>query len=185
MFRVYLGLGFDHILDPNAYDHILFVVTLCAIYAASHWLRVLILVTAFTIGHSITLALSTLHVVNISPDLIETLIPITITLTALYNFYKIEGDERRLGLHYFLAAFFGLIHGLGFSNFLKALLGKEENILTPLLAFNLGVEFGQIVIVLITIGIAYILIHFLKLPHKYWVWIISTLSILISINLML
>ncbi|HMQ08051.1 MAG TPA: HupE/UreJ family protein [Saprospiraceae bacterium] len=185
MFRTYLGLGFDHILDPNGYDHILFVVTLCAIYAASNWLRVLILVTAFTIGHSVTLALSTLDIVRISPDWVETLIPITIILTALYNFYKIEDDGSRLGWHYFLAAFFGLIHGLGFSNFLKALLGKEENILTPLLAFNLGVEIGQIVIVIVTVGFAYVLVKYLQFPRKYWVWIISGLSILISLHLLI
>jgi hypothetical protein len=184
MFSTYLELGFDHILDFAAYDHILFVVTLCAIYAASHWKRVLILVTAFTLGHSVTLALSTLNILSINPDLVEILIPVTIILTAIYNFYKIEADDNNIKLHYFLAAFFGLIHGLGFSNFLKAILGREDSIFVPLLSFNLGVEFGQIVIVMMTVLLAYILINMLKLKQKYWTASISILSILVSCYLL-
>ena len=184
MFGTYLDLGFDHILDLNAYDHILFVVTLCAIYAASHWKRVLILVTAFTVGHSVTLALSTLKILSIDARLVEILIPITIILTAVYNLYKLQADDEKIHWHYILAAFFGLIHGLGFSNFLKAILGREESIFMPLLSFNLGVELGQIVIVAITVLLSYIFIKLLRLPRKIWTIVISVLSVIVSIYLL-
>lgn len=184
MFTTYLELGYDHILNLKAYDHILFVITLCAIYAASHWKRVLILVTAFTLGHSVTLALSTLNILSINPTLVEILIPITIILTAIYNIIKLEADDNELKWHYGLAAFFGLIHGLGFSNYLKAILGREESIFVPLLSFNLGVELGQIVIVLITVLTASIFIRFFQLKQKYWTMSISIISILVSLYLL-
>lgn len=184
MFSTYLQLGFDHILDLNAYDHILFVMTLTAIYAASQWKNVLILVTAFTIGHTVTLALSTLGIVTINSDLVEFLIPLTIILTAIYNIFKIRAENQKIVMHYLLAAFFGLIHGLGFSNYLKALLGGEDSIVTPLLAFNLGVEGGQIVIVMITVIASIVAIKLLGLKQKYWVWGISIISILVSIYLL-
>lgn len=180
MFTTYLELGYDHILDLDAYDHILFVITLCAIYAASHWKRVLILVTAFTLGHSVTLALSTLNILTINPTLVEVLIPVTIILTAIYNVTTVKKNLYNMTWHYALAAFFGLIHGLGFSNYLKAILGREESIFVPLLSFNLGVEVGQIVIVLITIAVAHLFMDFLKLKQKYWTIIISLISILVS-----
>ncbi len=184
MFSTYLQLGFDHILDLKAYDHILFVLTLCAIYAASQWKNVLILVTAFTIGHTVTLALSTLGIVSINGELVEFLIPLTIILTAIYNFFKVRAENQKIVMHYLLAAFFGLIHGLGFSNYLKALLGGEDSIVTPLLAFNLGVEGGQIVIVMLTVITSIIAIRLLGIKQKYWVWGISILSIVVSTYLL-
>lgn len=183
MFSTFLELGFDHILDINAYDHVLFVMTLCAIYAASQWKKVLILVTAFTIGHSITLALSTLKLVSISPDLVEFLIPLTIIITSLYNIYKVKAGDEKVVWHYGLAAFFGLIHGLGFSNYLKAILGKEDDLVVPLLSFNLGVELGQIIVVAMTILVSYVLVNVYKLPQKYWVWMVSVIAILVSLYL--
>ena len=157
MIGAYTELGFDHILDPQGYDHILFVVALCAIYLIQDWKKVLILVTAFTIGHSLTLALSSLKIVNISASLVEKLIPITIILTCIYNIWKARTNlpskqstvrEEKVMANYVLALGFGLIHGLGFSNFFKAMLGRDESIVMPLLSFNIGVELGQIVIVL-------------------------------------
>src|SRR3954468_23770496 len=151
-FRLYFDLGRDHILDyKNGYDHILFVIALCALYLLRDWRRVLILVTAFTIGHSITLALSTLRIINVPVDLIEFLIPVTIFITAGSNIFKNEENlsDRALQINYFYAAFFGLIHGLGFSNYLRSILGRDKSIISQLLAFNLGLEFGQIIIVVI------------------------------------
>ena len=185
MFKTYLELGFDHILDLNAYDHILFVMTLCVIYAVAQWKQILILVTAFTIGHSVTLALSTLGLVNIPGRLIEYLIPVTIILTAVYNIFKVRADNNKITLHYNLAAFFGLIHGLGFSNYLKALLGTEEDLVIPLLAFNVGVELGQLIIVAITIAVTMLLVKILNLKQKYWVWAVSTVAILVSVKLII
>lgn len=168
MFKTYLELGFDHILDLNAYDHILFVVVLCAVYSYKDWKKILILVTAFTIGHSITLALSALNIVVFPSDIIEFLIPLTILLTAIFNVTRNHSQEQLVRFNYFMALFFGWIHGLGFSNFFKALLGKEENITGPLFAFNIGVELGQIIIVMLTVGFGYILIRFFKASQRDW-----------------
>lgn len=147
-FSVYFSLGRDHIADINGIDHILFIVALCVRYQFSDWKKLLILITAFTIGHSITLALSVFNFVSISTEWIEFLIPITIILTAFSNFFVKKFQFReKFPLIYYLALFFGLIHGLGFSNYLKSLLGQSNNIVTELLAFNIGLEIGQLLIV--------------------------------------
>ena len=166
---LYIRLGFDHILDPNGYDHILFVVALCSIYNWKEWKKVVILVTAFTIGHSLTLALSSLRIVNISSALIETLIPITILITCLYNILKVYKGfkNEKVNINYILALFFGLIHGLGFSNFLKPMFNKDESIIGPLLSFNIGVELGQLVIVLGVLLLSLLWSNVLKIQLKY------------------
>lgn len=147
-FSVYFSLGRDHIADINGIDHILFIVALCVRYQFSDWKKLLILITAFTIGHSITLVLSVFNFVSISTEWIEFLIPITIILTAFSNFFVKKFQFReKFPLIYYLALFFGLIHGLGFSNYLKSLLGQSNNIVTELLAFNIGLEIGQLLIV--------------------------------------
>jgi len=176
-FSLYFGLGKDHILDyANGYDHILFVVALCALYISRDWKRVLILVTAFTIGHSITLALSTLKIVNVNPELIEFLIPLTIFITAVSNLFKDENSigNKPMQMNYFYAAFFGLIHGLGFSNYLRSILGKDKGIITQLLAFNLGLEVGQIIIVVLFMSICFILVDLFGLNRRDWKMVISS-----------
>ena len=128
-FQLYFDLGKDHILDyANGYDHILFVVALCALYISRDWKKILILVTAFTIGHSITLALSTLKIVSVKAELIEFLIPLTIFITAVSNLFKNENNisDGPMQMNYIFATFFGLIHGLGFSNYLKSLSGERS-----------------------------------------------------------
>lgn len=186
-FQLYFILGKDHILDyANGYDHILFVVALCAMYLLRDWKKILILVTAFTIGHSITLALSTLHIVSVKPDLIEFLIPLTIFITAFSNIFRQEENQSTLSLqlNYGYALFFGLIHGLGFSNYLKTLLGKDESIVTQLLAFNLGLEFGQIIIVAIFLTIAFILVDLFGRSRRDWKLILSSAIAGIALVLM-
>ncbi|QMW01980.1 HupE/UreJ family protein [Spirosoma foliorum] len=181
-FLIYLRLGFDHITDPGGYDHILFVIALCAVYTVQQWKQVLILVTAFTIGHSITLALATLQLIHYKTDLIELLIPITILITAITNFFFREPKSKsRLSTaqqpnrywRYGLALSFGLIHGMGFSNYLRSLLGNEADIVTPLLAFNLGLEIGQLVIVSLVLGLAYILINIIRTSQLRWTLVVS------------
>ena len=142
-FLIYLQLGYQHITDINGYDHILFVIALCAIYKISDWKKILFLVTAFTIGHSITLALAALELIEYSTDLIEFLIPVTIILTCFANFFhqsteSVLNPEKFSRTRYLFAMMFGLIHGMGFSNYLKSLLGKDESIILQLLAFNLA-----------------------------------------------
>lgn len=186
-FQLYFTLGKDHILDyANGYDHILFVVALCAMYLLKDWKKILILVTAFTIGHSITLALSTLNIVSVKPALIEFLIPLTIFITAFSNIFRQEENQSTLSLqlNYGYALFFGLIHGLGFSNYLKTLLGTDESIVTQLLAFNLGLEFGQIIIVAIFLIIAFILVDLFGRSRRDWKIILSSAIAGIALVLM-
>jgi len=176
-FSLYFGLGKDHILDyVNGYDHILFVLALCAVYLVRDWKKILILVTAFTIGHSVTLALATLQLISVKTELIEFLIPLTIFTTAVSNLFRKEEvvERRNVQVNYLFALFFGLIHGMGFSNYLRAILGKSHSILSPLLAFNLGLEFGQIIVVLIFLIISYILVDGLKVARRDWKMILSS-----------
>jgi hypothetical protein len=175
-FELYFGLGKDHILDANGYDHILFVVALCILYAVTEWKRVLILVTAFTLGHSITLALATLEVIRVRADLIEFLIPVTILITAVSNIFKKSEfqSSRSVQLNYVYATFFGLIHGLGFSFYLKSILGRDESIVAQLLAFNLGLELGQIIIVAFMLVIGFIVVDVFGVNRKDWKLVISS-----------
>ncbi len=186
-FALYFGLGKDHILDyVNGYDHILFVLALCAVYLISDWRKILILVTAFTIGHSITLALATLNIINVQTDAIEFLIPLTIFITAVANLFKKETaqSKTRIQINYVFALFFGLIHGLGFSNYLRALLGKQESIVSPLFAFNLGLEMGQIIVVVIFLGISFILVELAKVQRRDLRFVLSSAIAGIALVLM-
>lgn len=170
-FTIYLKLGFQHITDINGLDHILFILALCAIYKISEWRKIILLVTAFTIGHTVTLALATLNIIKLNSKFIEFLIPVTILLTCIFNFFYKIPERKPLkqqnynNFRYFIALFFGLIHGLGFSNYLRSLLGFEENIIKPLFAFNIGLEIGQLVIVTISIIVSTILITIFKIKH--------------------
>ena len=173
-FNLYFELGWQHILDWQGYDHILFVMVLCGTYSLSDWKKVLILVTAFTLGHSVTLALSALNVLSVDAGLIEFLIPVTILVTAAANIFQKRKQKKESTFRYLLALFFGLIHGLGFSNYLKALLGKSTNIVAELFAFNVGLEFGQILIVLATLTLSFFLIWVVKVRKADWAFFLSS-----------
>jgi hypothetical protein len=186
-FQLYFGLGKSHILDyANGYDHIIFVVALCALYLTREWKQILILITAFTIGHSVTLALSTLRIISVKVELIEFLIPLTIFITAVSNLFKNENNltSQSVQMNYFFAGFFGLIHGLGFSSYLRSILGKDENIITQLFAFNLGLEFGQLVIVAVFMSAAFILVDLFGLNRRDWKMVISSAIAGIALVLM-
>ena len=186
-FSLYFILGKDHILDyTNGYDHILFVVALCAVYIARDWKKILILVTAFTLGHSITLALATMSLISVNAKLIEFLIPLTIFVTAVYNLFRKEDllTQKPVHVNYFFALFFGLIHGMGFSNYLRALLGKDESIITQLFAFNIGLEYGQIIIVGIFLTVSFIAIEWTHVSRRDWKMIISSAIAGIALILM-
>ena len=194
-FQAYLILGFEHISDISGYDHILFLVALCAVYVIRQWKDVLVLVTAFTLGHSLSLAIATLSGADFSQNigqssfswgqLIEFLIPVTILITALANFVRKENSSRRaMRLNYLMASVFGLIHGLGFSNYLRVLLGEESSLFQPLLAFNIGLELGQILIVGMILMITYLLIDILKFPSRTWVSVLSCITAVMALYLM-
>ena len=183
---IYLHLGFRHIMDWEAWDHILFVLVLTLRYQWSDWKKLLVLVTAFTVGHSVTLALSTLNWVNFPSALIEFLIPVTILFTAISNFWvKSFHFKSKYPLIYFLALFFGLIHGLGFSTYLKSLLGKEESIIGPLFSFNLGLELGQLLIVSIILIISFIFVSVLKVKRVRYLQIGSGIAMAFALNMVL
>ncbi len=176
-FRLYYGLGLDHILDIYGFDHILFVIVLSALYQVSDWKKVLILVTAFTIGHSITLALATLEIISVNSNLIEFLIPLTILLTAISNLFIKEGNQftpKRISLNYFLAGFFGLIHGMGFSTYLRSLLGTDRTIVMQLFAFNVGLEVGQVIIVGLFLVVSFLFVSVFGVNRRDWKMIISS-----------
>ena len=172
-FLVYLRLGFEHITDPGGLDHLLFVAVLTA-SDVDRPRHLVWLVTAFTLGHSITLALATLHLVAVDTGLVELLIPVTIIATGAVNLIAWRGDSadsataRSDAIRYTLATGFGLIHGLGFSSFLRAALGSEQSILLPLFSFNVGLEVGQLAIVLGLVLLAAALLRLPRMPRPAW-----------------
>src|SRR5580692_10852184 len=184
-FKLYFGIGVQHILTWEAMDHILFVAALCLRYLIKDWRKVVVLVTAFTIGHSITLALSALHLVHVNTRLIEFLIPLTIVATACNNLFQrarqVEHPSR-LPVIYFFALFFGLIHGLAFANSLLSLVGGD-NLVVPLLAFNLGIEAAQLLVVGIILAISFIFVQLMRVRRTWWVWGVSTLVLLASLKM--
>lgn len=166
-FGLYFSLGREHIADLAGYDHILFVTALCLRYLPQEWKKILVLVTAFTVGHSITLGLSVLDHIQVSTKWIEFLIPVTIVITALTNVLTSSHKrESKVSVIYWFALFFGLIHGLGFSNYLKSLLGKETNIVSELLAFNIGLEVGQLLIVAGVLLVSVTCVQLLKIQRR-------------------
>lgn len=169
-FRLYFQLGIEHILDLQGFDHILFIIALCSLYTLRDWRKVLVLVTAFTLGHSITLALATLGVFKVNSSLVEFLIPLTILITAASNIFRRQQgfSSGKIHLNYIFAAAFGLIHGLGFSGYLRSLLGRSKQLVEPLVAFNLGIEIGQILIVGIFLLIAGLLVVVAGINKREW-----------------
>ena len=167
-FPLYFELGWQHILDWQGYDHILFITALCGVYLLNDWKKVLILVTAFTVGHSITLALSIFNFINIKSSWIEFFIPITIALTCFYNIITKRTFTKKFNPTYLMALTFGLIHGLGFSNYLKSLLGTSNNVVAELFAFNIGLEFGQIIIVFSVLLLSFLLVQVIKVQKREW-----------------
>lgn len=180
-FWIWFSTGFQHILDWNGYDHILYVVALCVLFSFKEWRNLLVLVTAFTIGHSLTLAVSSFNFFSIKQGVIEMLIPLTILITCITNIYfrntaDIFNRDKNFNytFNYILALLFGFIHGMGFSYLLKSMLGKEESIVLPLISFNLGLEIGQLVIVGTVLIITAFLARFTRTKKGDIVFFISS-----------
>ena len=186
---MYINLGFQHISDLAGYDHILFLLALCAVYSIDQWRRLFILVTAFTVGHSITLALSSFGWVVIPSHIIEFLIPVTILITAIRNVAvptsdQLTDDQGNMIGHYLVALCFGFIHGMGFSNYFRALMMDSSSITIPLLGFNLGIEIGQLLVVSIIVIVASLVVKFAQVKHSDWNLFISGAAAGISLVLM-
>ena len=182
-FLFYLQLGWEHIISSDALDHQLFILALVAIFSFKDLKKVLILVTAFTIGHSVTLALSAFDIIRFPSNWIEFLIPCTIVFTALDNLIFSKNVEKLIKLNYFLALFFGLIHGMGFANSVRMMLAQEQSITIPLFGFNVGLEIGQIAVVIIVLSIFYLLSTFLKIKKKHWILLVSAPILVVSLKM--
>lgn len=179
----YFKLGWEHIIAWDALDHLLFVLALSAIYVIGNWRQVLVLVTAFTIGHSLTLALSVYNIVTISDKWVEFLIPVTIIITAVLNLFEKNFEPRSLRLNYFLALFFGLIHGLGFANAIRFMMAKDDSMGWSLFGFNVGLEAGQIVVVTGILCLSYLLVNKAGFKRKWWVWGVSIIALSIAFKM--
>ncbi len=187
IFPTYFQLGIQHIADVQAYDHIVFLMALCATYPISAWRKIAVLVTAFTIGHCITLVLAALHIITPWYALIEKLIPMTIMCTAILNCYRIANEKnyKRNLPTYILALCFGFIHGMGFSNFFRQLEPEGKNIVEQLFAFNVGIEAGQLIIVSSILMISFLLTKFLKIKQSAWVYFVSGAAFGIALTLLI
>ncbi|AQX09306.1 HupE / UreJ protein [Elizabethkingia miricola] len=184
-FMFYLRMGWDHIVSKDALDHQLFILVLIAVYTIQDFKKVLILVTAFTIGHSLTLALSVFDILRVPSAWVEFLIPCTIAITALINIFGKNNVQKQMKLNYSLALFFGLIHGMGFANSIRITLAKEQSIATGLLGFNIGLELGQIVVVLAVLIILFLLTTIFKLDRKNWIMFVSSGVFALSLQMAL
>ena len=182
-FKTWFEIGFDHIINYQALDHILFIVVLTVMYDIKMIKKIIILITAFTVGHTLTLILSTLNLIQYDQKIIEFVIPLTIAITAINNIRKRnQALSEGVNPSYYLALFFGLIHGLGFSNYLKALL-IGDNILLELFSFNIGVEIGQIVIVLLFLCVGFMFSKIFFSKRNEWILFVSSLILGISLLL--
>ncbi len=178
-FLFYLKLGFNHVMDIKAYDHVLFFLVLVVPYAFNSWKRVLWLVTIFTIGHTLSLMLSVYGVIRVKASLVEFLIPITILVTALFNIFTASKSPKneRFGLLLIISLFFGLIHGLGFSNYFKQIVASEESKLLPMLEFAIGIEVAQILVVLIVLILAFVGQTIFRFSRRDWVMVMSAIVV--------
>lgn len=184
-FLFYLKLGWEHIISLDALDHQLFVLVLVAVFGLKDWKKILWLVTAFTIGHSITLAMSVLDLLRVPGTWVEFLIPVTIFITATDNILMRNRPKNLMQMNYYLALFFGLIHGMGFANTARVMMSEEQNIFWPLLGFNIGLELGQIVVVAIILAVLFILVDFFKVSRKDWMMFVSSAVFALSLQMLL
>ncbi len=173
-FLLYLKLGWEHIISLDALDHQLFVLVLIMAYSIGDFKKILILVTAFTIGHSLTLALSVLEILRVPGNWVEFLIPLTIVLTALDNLILRNKAKTLMRLNYYLALFFGLIHGMGFANTIRMTLAQEQSLFLPLLGFNIGLELGQILLVILFLLLSFVMVNLVKVPKRDWALFVSS-----------
>lgn len=183
-FIFYLSLGWEHIISLDALDHQLFLLALVAAYSVSEWRKILILVTAFTIGHSITLAVSVLDIFRIPSEWVEFLIPLSILITSVENlFNKNQKKGLHLRLHYLFALLFGLIHGMGFANTARMAIASEQDIAVPLLGFNIGLELGQILVVALILAVNYLILNKFEINKRYWIATVSIAVALMSLKM--
>lgn len=177
---IYFQIGLKHVLDINAYDHVLFLIALTVPYSFKDWKQVLILVTTFTVGHTLALFMSVFGLVTINSNLVEFLIPISIIATAIFHLFTAGKPKRNesFGVTGFITLFFGIIHGLGFSNFFKSILpGNASDQVAPLLQFALGIEAAQLIVVLLVLIVSYIIQTFFRFSKRDFALVMSAFVI--------
>jgi hypothetical protein len=184
-FLFYFKLGWSHIVSLDALDHQLFILALVAVYTTRHLKQILILVTAFTVGHSVTLALSVFDVIRVSSQWVEFLIPCTIVLTAMFNLLRKERIQKKVAFNYYLALFFGLIHGMGFANSVRMMLAKDQNIGWGLFGFNVGLEVGQLVFVILILAVSWSMLNLFKTKRRDWVIFVSSAVFALALQMAL
>ncbi|PSG90032.1 HupE/UreJ family protein [Aurantibacter aestuarii] len=178
-FWMNVKFGINHVLDINAYDHVLFLIVLTVPYLFKDWKRVFLLVTMFTLGHTVSLLLAVYGAINIKASIIEFLIPITILIIAIFNVFTAGkgAQKEKVGILFFSTLFFGLVHGLGFAREFKMYVGKASSKLIPLLEFALGIEIAQIIVVFIVLLLGYIFQTIFRFSKRDWVMVISAVVV--------
>lgn len=187
-FELYLTTGLRHVLDPSAYDHVLFLIALTVPYAFKDYKRLLVLVSVFTAGHTVALFLSVFGILSVKASLVEFLIPVTILITAFYNLFTAgkTPKDKTVSFAVIVTLFFGLIHGLGFSNYFKSILpGNPSDKVIPLLEFALGIEIAQLIIVLFVLLISYVLQHFFRFSKRDFALVFSAFVIGVALPMLL
>jgi hypothetical protein len=184
-FSFYFKMGWEHIISKDALDHQLFILALACVYTLTDIKRVLILVTAFTIGHSLTLALSVYDIIRFSSKWVEFLIPCTIFITALNNIIQIDTNAKSARINYYLALCFGLIHGMGFANAIRIMLATDQTIGWGLFGFNIGLEAGQIFVVAVILIISILFLNVLKINRRDWIFFLSAGVFALSLKMAL
>ncbi|MCB0457682.1 MAG: HupE/UreJ family protein [Flavobacteriaceae bacterium] len=184
-FWLYFQLGLEHVLDWQAYDHVLFIIALCTAYTLSSWRRLLVLVSLFTLGHTVSLFLTHYEVVTVSPAWVEFLIPITIIATAFYNLFNVNSPvkERKMMVLFGVTLFFGLIHGFGFGRYFNQINDDKE--VLPLIEFALGIELSQVIIVLAVMVLGYFLQTYFRVKQRDWSMVTSSIIIGMAIPMLM
>lgn len=171
--------GINHVLDFNGYDHVLFLMALTVPYTFRDWKRILILVSTFTLGHTLSLVLAAYNIVSINGSLVEFLIPITILIVALYNIFTAgkKSKEQKIGVLFLTTLFFGLIHGLGFAREFKMFIGKAESKVMPLIEFALGIEIAQVIIVFVVLFLGFFTQTIFRFSRRDWMMVLSAIVV--------
>ena len=182
-FIFYFKIGWFHIMSTAATDHLFFIAVLAIIYSFADWRKVLVLITAFTIGHAITLFLSVLELINLDIDWVEFLIPCTILVTPMVNLCLKQEQRASHVMQYGIALGFGLIHGLGYANYIRMILSADQQLVWGLLSFNLGLEAGQIVVVCLVLLTVWLSTRMHAKAHLQWIRIVSAAVLLFALKL--
>jgi len=187
-FLIFLKTGLTHVLNFHAYDHLLFLVALAVPYVAKDWKRIIILISSFTLGHTISLILSVFNIVKVLDSWVELLILASILITAFYNIILVGKSSKNNTITFIavVTVFFGILHGLGFSNYFNSLLpGKPTDKLLPLLEFAIGIEGAQIIVVILVLILAFISQTLFRFNKRDFILIMSSFVLGVLVPLIL